>query len=207
MNTAEPTEWIAFARHARLAQGDCRNVATRVKAHCDAHPNDPLFVFDARTSRPVELDLRGSAAAVLRRLTGKVNDEAPDTTAPGPESPRGPGRPKLGVVAREITLLPRHWSWLASQPGGASVALRKLVEHALRANRKSDRMREARDAVYRFMKAMAGDESGFEEASRALFATDISRLRKIIARWPRDVRDHVLALTAVMEAEPGAAED
>ena len=109
------------------------------------------------------------------------------------------GRPKLGVVAREVTLLPRHWEWLASQPGGSSAALRKLVEHALRSNSEVDRLRRARDAAYRFMYAMAGDEPGFEEASRALFADQPEKLRDQIAKWPKDVREHTLSL-----AETGA---
>src|SRR5579863_6549713 len=109
-------------------------------------------------------------------------------------APRGRGRPKLGVVAREVTLLPRHWDWLASQPGGASVALRKLVEEARRANGDRDRHRAARDAAYHFMSAMAGNFNGFEEASRALFADDRGRFGELIAAWPDDIRDHIVAL-------------
>jgi hypothetical protein len=112
-----------------------------------------------------------------------------------PAKVRAPGRPKLGVTAREVTLMPRHWDWLGAQPGGASVALRKLVERALRANGDEDRIRQVREAAYRFMTAMAGDAPGYEEALRALFAGDHSRLRRIVAKWPADVREHALALT------------
>jgi hypothetical protein len=104
------------------------------------------------------------------------------------------------VVAREVTLLPRHWEWLGRQPGGASVALRKLVEEAQRANRDADRIREAREAAFRFMNAMAGNEPGFEEATRALFAGDLDKLRRIVAGWPRDVGAHVLVLAAAAVA-------
>jgi hypothetical protein len=111
-------------------------------------------------------------------------------------APRGRGRPKLGVVAREITLLPRHWDWLNAQPGGASVALRKLVEEARHVNRGKDRRREAQESAYRFMSAMAGDEPGFEEASRALFAGNHETFKVAIRAWPADVRGHALHLAA-----------
>ena len=116
---------------------------------------------------------------------------AEDEEAP---EPRGRGRPKLGVVAREITLLPRHWDWLNSQPGGASVALRKLVEEARRGSGDRDRIRSAQEAAYHFMSAIAGNLPGFEEASRALFAYDRRRFGDLIAAWPEDVRDHVIKL-------------
>ena len=94
-------------------------------------------------------------------------------TAP---APRGPGRPKLGVVAREITLLPRHWEWLAQQTGGASVAIRKLVDEARRATATTAiASASAQEAAYRFMSAMAGNLPHFEEAIRALFADDPRR--------------------------------
>jgi len=93
-----------------------------------------------------------------------------------------------------VTLLPRHWDWLNAQPGGASVALRKLVEEARRANGDRDRQRAARDAAYHFMSAMAGNLRDFEEASRALFADDRQRFTALIASWPPDIRDHVVKL-------------
>ena len=109
---------------------------------------------------------------------------------------RKPGRPKLGVVPREVTLLPRHWEWLAAQPGGASVALRKLVEHASRANQSQDRIRKSRESAYRFMTAMAGNDPGFEEALRALFAGNHERFEQEIAEWPRDIQAHARKLAA-----------
>lgn len=121
-----------------------------------------------------------------------------------PETARGgPGRPKLGVVAREVTLLPRHWQWLSSQPEGASVVLRKLVEEARRANAGKDGVRRSQEAANRFMSVMAGDAPGFEEAARALFAGDAERFDQRVEGWPADLRDHAGTLARVaLEDQP-----
>lgn len=158
----------AFAGTQCLAAGPVRDVARAVKIHVDAYPESQVLVFDRTTAQPVEFDLRGTVEDVLARL----DPTAPSATQPAESDsrPRGPGRPKLGVIAREVTLLPRHWDWLAAQPGGASVTLRKLVEDARRAAEGADRRRTAQEAAYRFMSAMAGNAAGFEEATRALFA-------------------------------------
>jgi hypothetical protein len=105
---------------------------------------------------------------------------------------RGRGRPKLGVTAREVTLLPRHWDWLATQPGGASVALRRLVETARRSD--AARARAAQEAAYRFINAVAGNQPGHEEALRALFGNDLDGFAQRIAAWPADVRGYALKL-------------
>lgn len=181
----------AFAGSKRLAQGDLRAVALKVKAVLDRATHAPVLIFDDQTSELIEVDFRGTPAQVLKRIPNAAPDDSPAAA-----EPRGPGRPKLGVVAREVTLLPRHWDWLATQPGGASVALRKLVEHARAANQGRDRLRRAQEAAYRFLSAMAGNEAGFEEAIRALFAGQHQRFNEIVEPWPRDVRDHAKKLAA-----------
>jgi hypothetical protein len=185
--------FTAFDGHRRLASGPLREATLAVKRAVDAGAAGPLLVFDDATGRVVDVDTRGTEAEVLARLPGEPPspaDEEPDRGA----EPRRRGRPRLGVVAREVTLLPRHWEWLAAQPGGASVALRRLVEEARRGGAEADRRRRTRDAAYRFMSAMAGDLPGFEEASRALFAGDAERFRALVAAWPEDVGNHVLAM-------------
>ena len=156
---------------------------------------DTARFFDDGTGRIVELDLRGDLAAALDRLPEEPPGEADGEEDAAP-APRGPGRPKLGVVAREITLLPRHWDWLATQPGGASVTLRKLVEAARREGFLAERARRAKDVAYRFMGVMAGDRPGFEEASRALFAGDAAGFETHTADWPKDVAAHTKRLAA-----------
>ncbi len=122
-------------------------------------------------------------ALIFDRQTGRVVDIDP-RFPPGEDTPR-PGRPKLGVTAREVTLLPRHWDWLASQPGGASVALRKLVEDASR--NPTARQRAARDAIYRLATALVGNAPGYEEAMRALYAGQAEDFFAHIEAWPPDV--------------------
>ncbi len=192
-NEVAGKRWIAFTGDQCLAYGGMRDVATSVKLAIDADPDAPVLVFDAQESTPIELDLRGSLDDVLARLPA-ANSVADPVNDRDQVPARSPGRPKLGVTAREVTLLPRHWEWLAGQSGGASVALRKLVEQAIRANADADRLRKVRESAYRFMTAMAGNQSGHEEAVRALFAGDGEKLKGTIRDWPADIQAHVLRL-------------
>ena len=180
----------AFSGPQRIASGELRHVAMKAKQAYDLHPDRPVLVFDDADARTVEVPLELPAADLLRLLAQPQLVANADAVP----APRKPGRPKLGVVAREITLLPRHWDWLAAQPGGASVALRRLVEEARKVSSGDDRRRAAQEATFRFMQAMAGDQPGFEEASRALFAGDVSRFEEQVAHWADDVRDHALWL-------------
>ncbi|MGX9391011.1 DUF2239 family protein [Nitrobacteraceae bacterium UC4446_H13] len=186
-----PANFTVFENDHRVATGPLAEVALVVKWMADRPGTSSILIFDDATGRTIDLDLRGSDAEVVARLRPSAS---PPTPAATPEPPRGRGRPKLGVVAREVTLLPRHWDWLSAQPGGASVALRKLVEEARRRNGDRDRTRMSRDAAYHFMSTMAGNLAGFEEASRALFASDRHRFAELIASWPPDVRDHIVKL-------------
>ncbi|HSK46546.1 MAG TPA: DUF2239 family protein [Coriobacteriia bacterium] len=196
MNEHASPSYIAFAGSRRVARGELRDVAAAAKSVSASGENEPLLVFEVESSQQVELDLRGSLEDVLGRLPeAEACESSAESTAEEPGSgARKPGRPKLGVVAREITLLPRHWEWLAGQPGGASVTLRKLVEKARLAGADEDRIRLARDATYRFMFALAGDEQGFEDASRALFAGDSDGFLANTESWPSDVREHARGL-------------
>ena len=179
--------FTAFEGLRRLTSGPLTEIAPAIK-RAEARAAEPIAIFSDATGRAVDLDLRGSVDDMLRWLA--KTDEQPAAS----NEPRGRGRPKLGVVAREVTLLPRHWEWLNTQPGGASVALRKLVEAARGNNGDAHRLRAARDAAYHFMSAMAGNLANFEEATRALFADDRRRFTSLIAAWPADIRDHVVKL-------------
>ena len=200
MNDKSRPHFTAFVGPTRLAAGPLAEVAITVMQASRRPATPPIIIFSDATGQPIDLDLRGTERDVIARLpqpTSPPDAEAEEASA----GPRGRGRPKLGVVAREVTLLPRHWEWLGAQPGGASVALRKLVEEARRANGDADRVRSARDAAYRFMSVMAGNLAGFEEASRALFADDRRRFVGLGAGWPDDIRDHVVKLAFSDRAE------
>lgn len=183
--------FTAFQGQRRLVSGPAGEVALVVK-RVATRPDEPIIIFEDGTGRSIDFDLRGGDREVLARLAKLVPPPVEESTPPS--EPRGRGRPKLGVVAREVTLLPRHWEWLGTQPGGASVALRKLVDEARRASGDKDRERQARDAAYHFMSTMAGNLPQFEEASRALFADDRRRFTGLIADWPVDIRDHIVKL-------------
>jgi hypothetical protein len=183
--TPDPSHsYSAFAGSKKIASGSLEDVAAAV-ALASARSDATVLVFSDDSGAQVDLDLRGTEADVRAR-----HRPAP----PAEAAPRGRGRPRLGVVAREVTLLPDQWEWLAAQPGGASVALRKLVLEARRAGTLRDRMRRAQERSYKVMVALAGDRPGFEAASRALFAGDLDAFRAGVARWPRDIRDHLLQL-------------
>ena len=176
---------IAFLGHRRLAAGTRDEVLAALRAHADGAM---AVVFEQASGTRVELDLR------------------PEGSAPAPaaeDAPaRGVGRPKLGVVAREVTLLPRHWDWLSRQPGGASVALRRLIDEARRTYAERDTVRAAREAAYRVMSLLGSELPGFEEAARALFAGERARFDSYVSDWPADVAHYLRQL-----AEPGWTAD
>ncbi len=160
--------FVVFDGARRIASGDRRDAALALK-RCEA--GSPL-AFDMESGAQVDFDLRGAEAEIAERYG---------------EPERGRGRPKLGVLAREVTLLPRHWDWLARQRGGASAALRRLVDAARAADQGATEDAAAREAAYRFLSAIAGDRPRFEGAARALFAGDLASLRALTADWPADI--------------------
>jgi hypothetical protein len=183
---SEAPTFTAFAGDRLLAAGQIEAIAA---AACIQQAGG-LQIFEDATGRPVELDLRHGPAAAVADFRARTGAPAPSGSRPAR------GRPRLGVTAREVTLLPRHWDWLAAQPGGASAALRRLVEEARRAGEGPERLRQAREAAYRVMSALGGDLPGFEEASRALFADDADKLMRETQGWPQDVRQYVLRLAS-----------
>jgi len=194
--------YTAFEGHRLIASGGLIEVAAKVKAAADRGEGKPILVFDDLTGELLEVDLRGTVAEVVQRLTRADKGGATE----GPQK-HGPGRPRLGVIPREVTLLPGQWDWLDGQPGGASAALRRLVYEAKRSGRGKDRARQSQDAVYHFMTAMAGDFPGFEEALRAFYRRDHQRFGSIVESWPKDVRKHVEKLVAIASLNQTAAEE
>jgi hypothetical protein len=174
------TTLTAFSGPRRIAAGPLDQIAATLAA--TAASSAPLLVIADATGRVTDLDLRGTPAEIVARHA-----------APDPEPPAR-GRPRLGVTAREVTLQPRHWDWLAGQPGGASATLRRLVEGAARTLAPQDRQRQARDTAYRAMQALGGDLPGYEAALRALYAGDAAGFGAALADWPEDLRNYVRSL-------------
>ncbi|WP_272976234.1 DUF2239 family protein [Deinococcus geothermalis] len=180
----EAITYTAFHGHRRVASGERRSLLTQLKMQLDELDSAlPLLIFEDRSGRQVDFNLRGTLEEVL------------DREAPLPQR-AGPGRPRLGIVSREVSLLPRHWAWLEEQPGGASATLRRLIDEARKQHPEQERVRQAQAAADRLMSVMAGDLPGFEEASRALYARDLARFDQHSRTWPAEIRAHVLALAA-----------
>ena len=182
----------AFQDSRRIAHGSATEVISACKAVLSKEPQASIVLFDDATGRQVDPDWRGSVAQTVSSVMPQAASN--DGPADAPPLRRGPGRPRLGVVAREVTLLPRHWEWLAGQSGGASVTLRKLVENAMRSHPGESDARQAEEAAYRFMQAMAGDLPNYEEALRAFYRKDDTGFATNILSWPHDIREHAQAL-------------
>lgn len=177
----------AFQGVRRVATGSATELVEALKDK----PQGEFVVFDDSTGSQIDLDPRGKPTEIAHVPADLAVAE-----------PRGRGRPRLGVIPKEVTLLPRHWDWLNVQPGGASVALRKLVDEARKTSGDRDRVRAAQEAAYRFMSAIAGNLPGFEEATRALFAYDRRSFTHLVANWPEDVRDYAVRLAFADQGPP-----
>jgi hypothetical protein len=184
MATSSASNAALFAGARLAARGDIATVART--AH--ALRGENIIIFEETTGRCIDLDLRGAVEDVVAGLVAPTPPKA------------GRGRPKLGVVAREVTLLPRHWDWLATQPGGASAALRRLIDQARRETVDADARRQVQEVTYRVMTTLAGDLPNYEEATRALFANDRERFDQLTAAWPSDIGDYVRELNARADA-------
>jgi hypothetical protein len=158
--------FTAFLKHELIARGAEAEVAEALRALPALDRASDLLVFDDESGRQVDLDLR-------------------------PPEPARRGRPALGVVAREVTLLPRHWDWLTAQRGGASAAIRRLVDEARAAG---PTPREAQDRAYRFLSAIAGDLPKFEDTVREIYLGNPVGYDHFTHDWPQAIRDHGRAL-------------
>lgn len=178
-----PKKYTAFLDDRLVASGTLEELLPRLKAIFNRNPSALFLVFDDQTGKQTDFNLSGSLDEVLRR-------ERPQ---PGQV---GPGRPRLGVISREVTLLPRHWEWLELQPNGASAAIRRLIEDARKNETAEMRKQRAIRATGRFLSAIAGNFPGYEEASRALYRKENARFAQLIAAWPKDIRAYALRLSS-----------
>ena len=193
---SSPTH-VAFVGDTLLIHDTLPRVAIAVRRALDRGEQRPIVVMDSTSAQIVDLDLRGTEDEIIARL---ASSDAP-ILAQEPRS-AGPGRPRLGVVSREVSLLPRHWEWLKTQRGGASAALRRLVDDARRNSSERDRLAAAQEAVDRYLRIMAGDRPHYEEALRAFYANRDADLTQHVEQWPEDVRSHLATLLQRCRAEP-----
>jgi uncharacterized protein len=182
--------YTAFDRFKIISQGNLEEVALDVRRHLKTNREARILIFSDFSGRQMDLDLSGSEKDTLERL--KIF-KTPDLNP----SQSGPGRPKLGVVPREISLLPSHWEWLSTQPGGSSATIRRLVEEMMKINASGkDKSKHAQETVYTFLNAIAGDLPNFEEALRFLYRRDKKRFKDLISSWPEDLVRHTLTLAS-----------
>jgi hypothetical protein len=171
--------YSAFVGEELVSSGAFDKMITVVKAVFEQDPGILFLIFEDQTGRQVDFDLRGTLEQVKARAF--------------PATPKaGPGRPKLGVTSREVSLLPRHWEWLEQQPNGASAALRRLIDDARREGPDEQKGQQTREALVRIMSAMAGNQPGYESACRALYASDRPEFEELIRNWPGDIRQYLL---------------
>jgi hypothetical protein len=192
MNETADVQCTAFDGERMVVSGPLFEVAEVVKQLLDAGELASVLVFDDASGRSIDLELSGTPDEVRARYMpgGSRGGSEPDGGSAG----RGRGRPRLGVVSHEVTLLPRHWAWLKAQRGGASATLRRLVDQARRETAGTERVQRGQDATYRFLAATVGDEPGFEEAIRALYSGNAARFCAEAEQWPVDLRDHAIRL-------------
>lgn len=181
--------YTAFEGFQKLVSSDLEKVLLAVKKRLKAHRDSSILIFSDSTGKQMDFDLSGSDADVIERhkiYTAK-------TTSPQPTV----GRPKLGVVAREISLLPSHWEWLNNQAGGASATIRLLIDEKVKlASSDKMKVKNAQEVTYKFLSAIAGDLPNFEESIRYLYRSDRKKFSELVADWPQDVVAHALTLAA-----------
>lgn len=180
--------YTAFEGHKLLSHGSLETIAVDIRKQLKARPEARILIFSDSSGKQMDLDLSGTEKETLERL--KVF-QANDTC-----QAQGPGRPKLGVVSREVSLLPQHWEWLSNQQGGASATLRRLVEEKIKQPLSSkDQVKKDQEVAFKFLTAIAGDLPNFEEAIRYLYRRDKKKFKDLIASWPGDLKTHTMRLT------------
>jgi hypothetical protein len=177
--------YTAFGNGKLIVHGGLDDVVTKIKRWYDKYSNGTLLVFNDFTGKTMEFDLRGSEKEVLQKIEMFLPQEIVVVSA-------RPGRPKLGVVTREVSLLPQHWEWLASQPEGASAALRKLVEGAKKNLVMKESVKQVQERAYKIMSILAGDLPQYEEALRSLYRRNEENFKQHIASWSPDIKDYVM---------------
>ncbi|MBN21814.1 MAG: hypothetical protein CL678_11090 [Bdellovibrionaceae bacterium] len=176
--------YSAFDDKTLLVQGELDDVVIHIKKHLGKSENSSILIFSDSTGATIDFNFQGTKQDVLKRLDMFRSPKQKSI-------PSGPGRPRLGVISREISLLPRHWEWLATQSGGASATLRRLVEEAQKKSSQQVSTKQIQERVYKVMSVLAGDLQGYEEALRALYKKDRKTFFSQIEIWPKDIKKYL----------------
>lgn len=188
MEQTQTQSYSAFEGVNLLSQGSLEEVVLTVKRRLKSKSDASILVFSDLTGKQMDFDLRGTEKEVVQRLKVYLVPDAEKSQA-------GPGRPKLGVVAREISLLPRHWEWLSTQSGGASAVLRRLVETEMKGSTQKERIKQTQESTYKFLSSIAGNLGHYEEVIRALYAKDFKEFKDSMSGWPIDIKQHAISLS------------
>ncbi len=180
--------YTAFEGNSQLVHGSLSDVVIKIKKRLGKEGNSSILIFSDSTGKTIDFNFQGNERDIQKRLEIFVSEEVPIDNS-------GPGRPKLGVISREVSLLPRHWEWLATQTGGASSILRNLVEEAKKKSANGNHSKQAQERTYKFMSAIAGDFEGYEEALRALYKKDKKNFLVQIQTWPRDIIKYLIEIS------------
>jgi hypothetical protein len=190
MNTSNT--YTAFNNTDLFHQGDLSEVVLKIKDHIGKAENTTITVFSDATGKTIDFNFQGTKKDVQKRLDVFVSESSLTNTI------TGPGRPKLGVISREISLLPTHWEWLSTQPGGASAILRRLVDEARKKSLNTPSIKSIQEKTHRFISAIAGDLEGYEEVLRAMYRKDEDQFLIHMSSWPNDLKTHALFLSKGM---------
>ncbi|MES2802482.1 MAG: DUF2239 family protein [Bdellovibrionota bacterium] len=180
--------YTVFAGFKIISQGNIEEVAIATKKYLKKEDDVRLLIFSDLSGKQMDLDLSGADKDVIDRLSVYKAAEASVSVS-------GPGRPKIGVKPREVSLLPLHWEWLSTQSGGASATIRRLVDEKMKAPTPKDKIKQTQESVYTFLNSIAGDLTNFEDAIRFLYRQDEAKFKDAIADWPKDLKKHTLTLS------------
>lgn len=187
---SEELTYAAFKKEKLIAEGDLKKVILKTKRELMRSPESAILIFSNETGKTMDFNFQGSENEVLSRL--EVFLEPKIEIDP---KEKKVGRPSLGVISREVSLLPKHWEWLACQSGGASAEIRRLVEKAMKQTQAASTVKMAQEKTFRFLNTIAGNFPNFEEAIRSLYRRDLNAFEQIIKFWPVDIKDHALHLS------------
>lgn len=197
MNTSITQAATAFNNTNKLANGPLIEVIMAMKTAIIENQNAKILCFLDENGAMIDFDLSGSNEQIIARLLTQFKAPSTSEQIEIIETQSKAGRPKLGVIAKEVTLLPRHWEWLGAQNGGASATLRRLVEIAAKESIGIAARKNAQNATYRFLQNIAGDFENYEEVLRAIFADDFEKMRNLMKNWPQDIQNYAQKLFAL----------